>query len=228
MRRRGSWRRWPVATPRWTSRAAMPRAGVDARAFLRSDWFAGVEGRFDLIVSNPPYIAAADMPGLAPEVRFRSRHRIDPGGDGLAAYRAIAAGRGAHLCPGGRLLVEIGHDAGGRRRGAFPAAGLAEVAVHPDINGKDRVVAGCRASGRRNGNVTGKNPQKYAVLRVSALFRRIPACLDRRQAGWLTPPRADFVRYRGPVNGWGPACSRPGAIWAPPLQHPGQLDQRHT
>ncbi len=76
--------------------------------FRVSDWFAAVEGRFDLIVSNPPYIAAAEMAGLAPEVRVRAAGRADPGDDGLAAYRAIAAGAGAHLAPGGRLIVEIG------------------------------------------------------------------------------------------------------------------------
>jgi release factor glutamine methyltransferase len=118
---------------------------VERAAFLQSDWFAGVEGRFDLIVSNPPYIAAADMPGLSPEVRHDPAIALSPGGDGLDAYRAIAAGAGAHLAAGGRLLVEIGHEQGAAVAALFRAAGLAEVAVHPDINGKDRVVAGCRA-----------------------------------------------------------------------------------
>jgi release factor glutamine methyltransferase len=121
------------------------RLGVERAAFLQSDWFAGVEGRFDLIVSNPPYIAAADMPGLSPEVRHDPAIALSPGGDGLDAYRAIAAGAGAHLAAGGRLLVEIGHEQGAAVAALFRAAGLAEVAVHPDINGKDRVVAGCRA-----------------------------------------------------------------------------------
>jgi release factor glutamine methyltransferase len=116
---------------------------MERAAFLRSDWFAG-GGRFDLIVSNPPYIAAADSPGC-PRGAPRPRDRPDPGGDGLDAYRAIAARGGAHLTPGGRLVVEIGHEQGAAVAALFREAGLADVAVHPDINGKDRVVAGCRA-----------------------------------------------------------------------------------
>ncbi|MFM7333038.1 MAG: peptide chain release factor N(5)-glutamine methyltransferase, partial [Tabrizicola sp.] len=76
--------------------------GLEGRAvFHRSDWFQGVRGAFDLIVSNPPYIAAAEMPALAPEVRDWEPHlALSPGGDGLDAYRAIAQGAGARLMPG--------------------------------------------------------------------------------------------------------------------------------
>ncbi len=123
--------------------------GVGARLrLLRSDWFAGVAGRFDLIVSNPPYIAAAEMPGLAPEVRdFEPYRALSDGGDGLSAYRAIAAGIGAHLAPGGRLLVEIGESQGAAVRRIFSAAGLDAAAIHADLDGRDRVVA-ARMPGR--------------------------------------------------------------------------------
>ena len=61
--------------------------------FLESDWFAAVAGRFDLIVSNPPYIALDEMAGLAPDVRdWEPRQALTDEGDGLAAYRAITAG----------------------------------------------------------------------------------------------------------------------------------------
>lgn len=125
------------------ARANAAALGVNDRADLRaSDWFAQVAGRFDLIVANPPYIAAAEMPGLAPEVRDWEPHlALSPGGDGLDAYRAIAAGVGAHLAPGGRLLVEIGPTQGAAVSALFHTAGLQGVAVHPDLDGRDRVVA---------------------------------------------------------------------------------------
>lgn len=121
------------------------RLGVDRAVFVQSDWFAGVEGLFDLIVSNPPYISAAEFARLDPEVRHDPETALTPGGDGLDAYRAILRDAAAHLTPGGRLLAEIGSGQGPEVATLFRAAGLAEVQVHPDINGKDRVVAGRRA-----------------------------------------------------------------------------------
>jgi release factor glutamine methyltransferase len=116
--------------------------GVTA-AFHLSDWFAAVTGSFDLIVANPPYIAEAEMPALAPEVRdWEPRMALTPGGDGLAAHRAIIAGAGAHLAPGGRLMVEIGPAQGQEVAALFRAAGLSGVRVLPDLDGRDRVVAG--------------------------------------------------------------------------------------
>lgn len=117
--------------------------GLEARArFRRSDWFANVTGAYDLIVSNPPYIAAAEMPELAPEVRDWEPHlALSPGGDGLDAYRAIARGAGARLMPGGRLLVEIGPSQGQAVAGLFLDAGLARIRILPDMDGRDRVVA---------------------------------------------------------------------------------------
>ena len=117
--------------------------GVADRArFVVSDWFSAVSGTFDLIVSNPPYIAAAEMAGLAPEVRDWEPHlALTPGGDGLDAYRAIARGAGARLLPGGRILLEIGPTQGAAVAGLLQAAGLQAVRVLPDMDGRDRVVA---------------------------------------------------------------------------------------
>lgn len=120
--------------------------GVDNRlTFLASDWFARVQGRFDLIVSNPPYIAADEMPSLAPEVLgFDPQMALTPGGDGLDPYRKIAAGALAHMDPGGRILVEIGFRQGRAVSDIFASAGLEDVRIHPDMDGRDRVI-GARA-----------------------------------------------------------------------------------
>lgn len=116
--------------------------GLAARArFLSSDWFADVPGKFDLIASNPPYIAEAEMAGLAPEVRdWEPRAALTPGGDGLDAYRAIAAGAGARLMPGGRLVVEIGPTQAADVAALFRAAGFGGIEVRADLDGRDRVV----------------------------------------------------------------------------------------
>jgi release factor glutamine methyltransferase len=123
--------------------------GLEARArFRKSDWYADVTGAYDLIVSNPPYIAADEMPALAPEVRDWEPHlALTPGGDGLDAYRAIARGAGARLMPGGRLLVEIGPTQAAAVSGLFAEAGLAEIRVLPDMDGRNRVVAAVKPGG---------------------------------------------------------------------------------
>ncbi len=74
--------------------------------FRRADWYDGIPDRFDLIVSNPPYIAADEMASLSPDVREWEPHSaLTDGADGLTAYRAIAAGARAHLTPGGHVAV---------------------------------------------------------------------------------------------------------------------------
>ncbi|WP_151717508.1 peptide chain release factor N(5)-glutamine methyltransferase [Gemmobacter serpentinus] len=111
-------------------------------AFALGSWFAPVTGQFDLIVSNPPYIAADEMADLSPDVLQWEPHlALTPGGDGLDPYRAIAAGADAHLAPGGRLMVEIGPTQGPAVQALFVAAGLEAVQVLPDMDGRDRVVA---------------------------------------------------------------------------------------
>ena len=116
--------------------------GLTARADFRpSDWFSNVTGRFDLIVSNPPYIAADEMPTLAPEVRDWEPHlALTPGGDGLGPYHILAREAPAHLTGQGRLLVEIGPTQGQAVAALFAAAGLHDIRILPDIDGRDRVV----------------------------------------------------------------------------------------
>ncbi|MBW6505602.1 MAG: peptide chain release factor N(5)-glutamine methyltransferase [Rhodobacteraceae bacterium] len=123
------------------------RLGLADRAELRlGDWFADVSERFDLIVSNPPYIAEAEMAALAPEVRdWEPALALCPGGDGLGAYRSIAAGAFAHLTPGGRLLLEIGPTQAAAVVALLADAGLPGARVLPDLDGRDRVVSARRA-----------------------------------------------------------------------------------
>ena len=115
---------------------------TDRASFLQGDWFAPISGRFDLIVSNPPYIAADEMAGLSPEVREWEPHlALTPGGDGLDAYRAIAAGARDHLLSQGRLLVEIGPTQGAAVAALFTAAGLAQARILTDLDNRHRVVS---------------------------------------------------------------------------------------
>jgi release factor glutamine methyltransferase len=84
--------------------------GVSGRLqFHHGSWFQGLDGRFDLIVSNPPYIPQGQIASLERDVKDYDPHlALDGGGDGLFAYRAIAAGALAHLAEGGLIAVEIG------------------------------------------------------------------------------------------------------------------------
>lgn len=123
------------------------RHGVAERLELRqADWAAGLDGGFDLVVSNPPYLAEAEMAEIAPEVAREPRLALTPGGDGLAAYRAIAAAAPGLLAPGGRLVLEIGAGQGAAVSDLLLGAGLDAVAVRPDLDGRDRVVTAHRVS----------------------------------------------------------------------------------
>ena len=124
------------------------RLGFDGRArFTAARWFDGLEGPlegpFDLIVSNPPYIASGEIAGLAPEVaRHDPRAALDGGPDGLDAYRAIAAGAARALSPGGHLLVEIGAGQAEAVMGLFRGSGLFVEAdsVAADLAGRPRSI----------------------------------------------------------------------------------------
>jgi release factor glutamine methyltransferase len=118
------------------------RLGVAGRADLRpGDWGRGVDGPFDLIAANPPYIAEDEMPGLSPEVRdWEPRMALTPGGDGLDAYRAIAADLPRLLAPGGRALLEVGPTQAGAVAALLTAAGLGAIRVHDDFDGRGRTV----------------------------------------------------------------------------------------
>lgn len=131
------------------SPAALEIARANARALgvspelVLSDWFSAVDGQFDLIVANPPYISDSDMAGLGPDVLNHEPHlALTPGGDGLDPYRIITAQVLHHLKPGGRLIVEIGPSQGDRVQALFSAAGLEDPQVHTDLDNRHRVVTG--------------------------------------------------------------------------------------
>ena len=118
------------------------RHGLTRARFAVSDWLRAVPDSYDLIVANPPYIAEAELPALAPEVRtWEPRAALTPGGDGLAAYRAIAAGAPARLMPGGRLLLEIGPTQGAAVTALLARHGLTALRILPDLDGRDRVIS---------------------------------------------------------------------------------------
>jgi len=127
-----------------TARNNAARHGVAGRlTFATGSYFEPVEGRFALIVSNPPYIVSAVIAGLDPEVRLHDPLlALDGGADGLDAYRAIVNGAARHLEPGGMLAVEIGYDQGDAVRRLFAAADFTAIEVQRDLGGRDRVVSG--------------------------------------------------------------------------------------
>ncbi len=118
--------------------------GVGSRLTLSvSDWWANTGGSYDLIVSNPPYIAADEMAALAPEVRNHDPHiALTDGGDGLSCYRQVTAQAIKHLNVGGRLIVEIGPSQGVAVQHLFKQSGFARVGIRVDLDGRDRVVFG--------------------------------------------------------------------------------------
>ena len=121
------------------NRAALGLA--DRATLIAADWWEGVEGRFDLVVSNPPYIAQAEMADLAPEVRDHEPHlALTDRADGLGAYRAILAGAAAHMEPDGHLLLEIGPTQAAAVAAIAADHGLAVRRILPDLDGRDRVV----------------------------------------------------------------------------------------
>jgi release factor glutamine methyltransferase len=128
-----------------TAGANAAHAGLADRAtFVACDYATGLSGPFDLIVSNPPYVRAADIAGLAAEVRdYDPRAALDGGADGLDAYRALIPQAAGLLAPGGALVVEAGQGQSGPIQGLMTAAGLtAAGAPKADLAGTQRALAG--------------------------------------------------------------------------------------
>ena len=141
--------RWRiVATDVSASALAVARAnaaalGVTSVEFLEGSWFEPLAGaHFDLIVSNPPYVAADDPALVA--LGFEPRSALTPGTDALACLRTLAHGAAAHLAPRGWLLLEHGAAQGEAVRGELVAAGFAHVRSHRDLAGHERMTEGQR------------------------------------------------------------------------------------
>jgi release factor glutamine methyltransferase len=125
------------------AQANAERLGLANVVFVEGSWWAPLAGRrFDLIVSNPPYVAQDDPHLDARDLRFEPRSALVAGADGLDDLRILAAGAPAHLKPGGALLVEHGHTQGEAVRALFLAAGLGSVVTHRDLEGRERVTVG--------------------------------------------------------------------------------------
>lgn len=130
------------ASPRAVAcaRRNVRRLGLEGQVEVRqSDWFSAVSGRFDLVVSNPPYVAWGERASLEPEVRcYEPRRALDGGADGLAAVRTVLAGAPEHVVPGGRVVLEIGHGQGEavlRLADGFP---WSDARVERDLAGHER------------------------------------------------------------------------------------------
>ena len=118
-------------------------------AFLVADWAAPLAGRFDLVLSNPPYIEAAVVPALMPEVaRHEPASALDGGADGLAAYRAIVTELPRLLRPGGRAVLELGAGQGPAVAALAEQAGLETAGVRADLGGIDRALVLSARAGR--------------------------------------------------------------------------------
>lgn len=121
--------------------------GLEAE-FIRSDLFERITGKFEIIVSNPPYIPSGEIPGLMEEVREHDPlMALDGGEDGLFFYKKIIEQAGDYLYPGGMLFFEIGCDQGDAVSGLMRQAGYQEVSVCRDLSGLDRVVSGVYGGG---------------------------------------------------------------------------------
>ena len=112
--------------------------------FHLGSWLEPLSGRFDVIVSNPPYVAAGDPHLSEGDCCYEPAGALTPGGDGLAAIREIASNALEYLEPAGWLLFEHGHDQGAAVRGMLENDGYREIATLRDLAGLDRVTGGCR------------------------------------------------------------------------------------
>jgi release factor glutamine methyltransferase len=113
---------------------------ADRAAFVASDWTNAISGRFDLVISNPPYIAAADIPGLMPEVALHEpRRALDGGADGYGAYRTILRDLPDRLLPGGAAILELGAGQAAAVSALAQQIGFA-ASLHLDLAGIQRAI----------------------------------------------------------------------------------------
>jgi release factor glutamine methyltransferase len=137
---------WGVGIDRSPEAAATARrnavrlALADRACLVAGNWLDAIDGRFDIVAANPPYIASGELAGLPAEVRDHDpRMALDGGADGLAAVRAILAGLDRVLAPGGAALIEVGAGQA-KAAGALAAANRFAVEVRRDLAGIERVL----------------------------------------------------------------------------------------
>ncbi len=117
----------------------------DRIEFIGCDWRELPTAKYDLVLSNPPYIASAELAGLDPEVvQFEPNIALDGGADGLGAYRVLSGLLSKWLRPGGRFVLEIGHKQAQAVSKLLAGIGsFSEIQTHQDLGGRDRIIAGC-------------------------------------------------------------------------------------
>jgi release factor glutamine methyltransferase len=127
------------------ARANAARLGLTQVEFREGSWFEPLgDAPFDLLLSNPPYVAADDPALEGPAVRYEPRLALTPGADALACLGVLAHGAPPHLAPGGWLLLEHGATQGAAVRAALVARGFAYVRSHRDLAGHERMTEGQR------------------------------------------------------------------------------------
>ena len=136
---------WGVGTDLAPAAAALARRNARAlglahrAAILCGDWDDAIDGRFDLVLSNPPYIRTAEIAGLMPEVAVHEPHRaLDGGPDGLGAYRILLRRLPSLLQPGGTAVIELG--LGQTAEVSAMASGFHAVRIRPDLAGVPRAL----------------------------------------------------------------------------------------
>lgn len=119
--------------------------------FKKSDLFSGIEGSFDLIISNPPYIPTKDCMDLMPEVRdYEPMLALDGKEDGLYFYRKLVREAPGYLNRGGTLVFEIGYDQGAAVKTMMEETGFSSVKIKKDLAGLDRMVIGTLTEGEED------------------------------------------------------------------------------
>lgn len=145
---RPRWRVWAVDASDGAlqvARANAARLGLQRVTFLASDWYAALDGgRFDLLVSNPPYIDPDDPHLARGDLRFEPRAALVAPGSGLADLARLVTGAPRHLRPGGWLLLEHGWEQAPPVRALLSESGFVSVETRRDLAGRERVSGGCR------------------------------------------------------------------------------------
>ena len=145
---RPRWRMWAVDASEGAlqvARANAGRLGYQRVTFLASDWYAALDGRrFDLLVSNPPYIDPDDPHLDRGDLRFEPRGALVASASGLADLAHLVAGATRHLRPGGWLLLEHGWEQAAPVRALLTKTGFRSIETRRDLAGRERVSGGCR------------------------------------------------------------------------------------
>jgi release factor glutamine methyltransferase len=123
---------------------AGPANSANSVRLIQSGLFENIPDRFDIIVSNPPYVPSGSLATLSPEVRLEPCLALDGGKDGLDLIRRIISLSPDHLLPGGVLLLEAGAGQMPDIRQLFESCGFAEIRTYKDLAGLDRVISGKR------------------------------------------------------------------------------------